>query len=166
MKRNQTPHVLVVDDVPDFVDRIKDILSAIGLKVTGQHSPLQAIQDSKRIKYDLLITTLVMRELGGLELIRGVRQQGSTVPIMMITGFGSEQAAIEATRLGAIDFLNKPVSSTELVARVTRILQPNESTLLNAAPPTRMEDFITTDPAMQSILETVVKRSPLPKAGC
>ncbi len=151
--------MLVVDDVPDFVDRIKDILTAIGLRVTGQHSPLQAIKDTGRIKYDLLITTLVMRELGGLELIRGVRQGGSSVPIMMITAYGSEQAAIEATRLGAIDFLNKPVSSTELVARVKRILYPQESTL-NPPEAVGVEDFITTDPAMLSILETVETVAP------
>jgi DNA-binding NtrC family response regulator len=159
MKRTHIPHVLVVDDIPDFVDRIKDILTAIGLRVTGQHSPLQAIKDTRKNKYDLLITTLVMRELGGLELIRAVRQHGSTVPIMMITGFGSEQAAIEATRLGAIDFLNKPVSSTELVARVNRIIQPQESSL-NVPPPAGVEDFITTDPAMLSILETVETVAP------
>jgi DNA-binding NtrC family response regulator len=160
MKKALAPHVLVVDDIPDFVDRIIDILTAIGLRATGQHSPLQAIKDVKRNKYDLLITTLVMRELGGLELIRGVRQQGSAVPIMMITGFGSEQAAIEATRLGAIDFLNKPVSSTELVARVKRILQPREENDLTVAETEEVEDFITTDPAMLSVLETVETVAP------
>jgi DNA-binding NtrC family response regulator len=159
MKRSSIPHILVVDDVPDFVDRIKDILTAVGFRVSGRISPLAAIKDTRRGKFDLLITTLVMRELGGLELIKRVRQQGSTVPIMMITGFGSEQAAIEATRLGAIDFLNKPVSSTELVARVKRIIQPGEGTLL-AASQEKLDDFITTDPAMLSILETVETVAP------
>ena len=159
MKRAPIPHVLVVDDVPTFVEHITQVLSATGLRVTGEHSPLQAIKSTHKVKYDLLITTLVMRELGGLELIRGVRQQGSTVPIMMITGFGTEQAAIEATRLGAVDFINKPVSPMELIARVKRILQPSESTL-NFPSYEKVGDFITTNPAMLSILETLEAVAP------
>ena len=147
MKRQHIPHVLVVDDIPDFVERMMDILQSAGLRATGEHSPLKAITATQKTKYDLLITTLVMRELGGLELIKAVRQNGSTVPIMMITGHGSEQAAMEATRLGAIDFLNKPVSAEELIARVNRILQPAASTL-NVPAGESSHEFITTDPAM------------------
>jgi DNA-binding NtrC family response regulator len=159
MKRTNVPHVLVVDDVPDFVDRMKDILEATGLRVTSDLSPLHAIKACQKGKYDLLITTLVMRELGGLELIKAVRQNGITVPIMMITGYGSEQAAMEATRLGAIDFLNKPVSPEELIARVNRVLQPAESTLGGVSGDSH-DEFITTDPAMLSILETVETVAP------
>jgi DNA-binding NtrC family response regulator len=156
--RGSNAHILVVDDVPDFVDRLTDILAASGLRVTSRLSPLQAIKDIKRTRFDLLITTLVMKELGGLELIRKVRDQGSAVPIMMITGYGSEQAAMEATRLGAADFLNKPVSSTELIARVRRIIDPEQSQL--SVTQDDEDDLITTDPAMLSIMETVETVAP------
>jgi DNA-binding NtrC family response regulator len=156
---NTTKHyrLLVVDDIPEFVESLKQILQSAGFRVTARLSPLQALKDIKRNTYDLLITTLVMRELGGFELIRGARQQGNTVPIMMVTGYGSEQAAVEAIRLGACDYMNKPVIPEELVARVKRILEPPGAATNTGQKP---HDLITTDPAMLSILETVEAVAP------
>jgi DNA-binding NtrC family response regulator len=133
---------------------MRSILTGVGFRVTGRLSPLQVLRDVKKKSYDLLITTLVMRELGGFELIRGVRNSGSNVPIMMITGYGGEQAAIEATRLGASDYMNKPVAPEELIARVRRIIQP-ATTPLNTPAPTQIDELITQDQAMESMLELV-----------
>src|SRR5271156_2734590 len=93
--------ILVVDDVPEFVKTVRETLSSAGFEVATRLSPLQAIKEVRRRRYDLLITTLVMRELGGFDVIRGVRNSGNQTPIIMITGYGSEQAAAEAIRLGA-----------------------------------------------------------------
>ncbi|MBC8108710.1 MAG: response regulator, partial [Anaerolineae bacterium] len=113
------PKILVVDDVPDFAAMIKSILSKAKMNVRAVLSPRRAVRDVTRIGgFDLLITTLVMREMGGFDVIRGVRSAGASLPIMMITGYGSEQSAIEAMRLGASDYMTKPVVPEELVARV------------------------------------------------
>ncbi len=146
--------IMVLDDIPSFVENMDQLLTQAGFHVTTSLSPLAAIKDIKKRHYDLLITTLVMRELGGLDVIRGVRNLGSTIPIMMITGRGSEQAAIEATRLGVADYMNKPVEPSELIARVHRILKPKAS-VLAAAQPTQVSELIAVDPAMQSVLELV-----------
>src|SRR5215213_11165806 len=97
------PRILVVDDIPEFVATMKSILSRARMNVRAVLSPRRAVGDVTRGLtsgggFDLLITTLVMREMGGFDVIRGVRSAGATLPIMMITGYGSEQSAIEAMR--------------------------------------------------------------------
>jgi len=153
MANRQPGQILVVDDIPQFLDTMKQILSLAGFAVTTRLSPIKAIKELRRTNFDLLITTLVMKELGGFDVVRAVRNSGNSIPIMMITGYGSEQAAVEAVRLGATDYLNKPVVPEELVARVKRIVNPQQSSL------SPIEDgrnkLITTDPAMQAVLELV-----------
>lgn len=154
MAESQPIRVLVVDDIPEFVKELRETLSKAGFDVTARLSPLQAIKEVRRRPYHLLITTLVMRELGGFDVIRGVRNSGNTTPIMMITGRGSQEAAAEAIRLGAADYINKPVDPEELVARVKRIIEPNAGAL-GITNPDNGSELITQDPAMQSVLELV-----------
>ena len=106
MANRQPGQILVVDDIPQFLDTMKQILSLAGFAVTTRLSPIKAIKELRRTNFDLLITTLVMKELGGFDVVRAVRNSGNSIPIMMITGYGSEQAAVEAVRLGATDYLN------------------------------------------------------------
>ncbi len=120
-KSRPLSNVLIVDDVPDFLKETSAVLRP-HLGVTVCSSPLRGLRMIKQGGIDLLITTLVMRELDGLEVIRRVRGSGNALPIIMVTGFGNENTAIEATRVGATDYLTKPVEPEELIARVRRAL--------------------------------------------
>ena len=103
--------------------------------------------------FDLLITTLVMKELGGFELIRRLRGQGSRIPVVMITGYGNEKTAVEAVRLGVSDYLDKPVVPAELLARLAKLMAPPVPA--NAQSDTPREGLISEDPAMKAIFDTV-----------
>lgn len=120
-KSRPQSNVLIVDDVPDFLKETSAVLRP-HFGVTVCSSPLRGLRLIKQGGIDLLITTLVMRELDGLEVIRRVRGSGNALPIIMVTGFGNENTAIEATRVGATDYLTKPVEPEELIARVRRAL--------------------------------------------
>ncbi len=120
-KSRPISNVLIVDDVPDFLKETSAVLRP-HFGVTVCSSPLRGLRLIKQGGIDLLITTLVMRELDGLEVIRRVRGGGNSLPIIMVTGFGNENTAIEATRVGATDYLTKPVEPEELIARVRRAL--------------------------------------------
>lgn len=146
-------HILVVDDIPAFCQEVRGYLKSHCRQVTLCTSPLRALRRLKREAPDLLITTLVMRELGGLDLIRRVRGQGSSVPIVMITGYGTEKTAIEALRLGASDYLEKPVSADELRARLGKIFAAQGRT--PAAEPDRSAAMLSEDPAMKAIFDMV-----------
>jgi DNA-binding NtrC family response regulator len=149
-----TKHILVVDDVPSFCQEVRGYLKNQCRQVTLCTSPLRALRRLKAELPDLLITTLMMRELGGFELIRRIRGQGDGLPIVMITGYGNPQTPVEAMRLGCSDYLEKPVSEEELRARLERIfaaqLRPAE-----AAESAQASMVVSRDPAMKSILDTV-----------
>lgn len=155
-KTSSRPQVLVIDDIPEFLREMKIVLTAAGMEVITCPSPNRAIRMVSREHIDLVITTLMMREMGGFDVIRAIRAGGNSTPIMMITGYGSSEAAIEATRLGASDYLDKPVNPSELIARVRKIVErSHERQSSRGAKPDLAADLVTQDPAMKSLLETV-----------
>ncbi len=143
--------ILIVDDVPSFLQEIRSYLKDYCAEAAICASPLRALRRLRSAPPDLLITTLVMKELGGFEVIRRVRGLGSPIPIVMITGRGNEKTAIEATRLGASDYLEKPVSAEELRARLEKIFATQRR------PPLLSESggMVSEDPAMKAIFDMV-----------
>lgn len=145
--------ILVVDDVPTFCQEMRRQLRDCCGDVAICGSPLRAVRLLRKEKFDLLITTLVMRELGGFDLIRRIRGQGGDLPILIITSHGSSATAIEATRLGVKDYLEQPVRAEELRARVAKIFG---STAGDSATLSSMRGHVESkDPAMKAVFEMV-----------
>jgi DNA-binding NtrC family response regulator len=146
--------VLVCDNLVEFCDEMRAILEPMGLEVVTELSPVRALERLAAERFDLFITTLIIPEMGGLEIIRRVRGAGNPVPILMITGYGSPRAAIEVIRLGASDYMEKPVEPEELKARVRKLLLRQKSD-----PPARsrfkLADLVSQDPAMKAIFDMV-----------
>ena len=147
-------HILVIDDVPSFCQEVRGYLKDHCRQVTLCTSPVRALRRLKSEEPDLLITTLIMKELGGFDVIRRARGQGSTLPIVMITGYGNEKTPIEAMRLGCSDYIEKPISADELRARLEKIFvaQQRPPATAEAASATSM---LSEDPAMKAIFDTV-----------
>ena len=146
-------HILMVDDLPEFCQEVRGYLKDHCRQVTICTSPLRALRRLKAEEPDLLITTLIMREMGGFDVIRRVRGQGSSLPIVMITGYGNEKTAIEATRLGVSDYLEKPISSAELRARLEKIFLAQKHPAETAA--AAATTMLSEDPAMKAIFDMV-----------
>ena len=149
------PHrrVLVVDDLSEFCQEVRAMLRGFVGDVQICGSPLRALRLVRKQKYDLFITTLLMKELGGFEVIRRLRGQGDGIPILMITGYGNEQTAIEATRLGVTDYMEKPVDAQELRARIAKIFHQTLSETPRGE--TETTELVSQDPAMRAILDTL-----------
>jgi DNA-binding NtrC family response regulator len=143
--------ILVVDDTSEFLRETSAALRP-HFKVTTCSSPLRALRLAGKGRVDLVITTLVMRELDGFEVIRRLRGSGSTLPVIMITGRGNENSAVEAMRLGANDYLNRPVLEEELVARVRRALGARERKQREQRG-AGVPMVVTRDPQMRQVLE-------------
>jgi DNA-binding NtrC family response regulator len=143
--------ILIVDDVPAFLQEMRACLKDHCAEVAICASPRRALRRMRSDPPDLLITTLVMKELGGFDVIRRVRGQGSSIPIVMITGRGNDKTAIEATRLGVSDYLEKPVAAEELRARLGKIFAAQR----RSPAPSESNDMLSEDPAMKSIFDMV-----------
>jgi len=115
------PKVLILDDVPAFLREMGSVLRPAFVPSLCS-SPLRAIRQLRRGDVDLLLTTLVMKEMDGFEVIRRVRSFQPDLPILMVTGFGNESTSVEALRLGATDYLDKPIEPEELLARIQKAL--------------------------------------------
>jgi DNA-binding NtrC family response regulator len=156
MVAGQSAKVLIIDDIPSFCSETQTTLQDAGFDAQFCTSPRQALEGIQQTPPDLVITTLVMREMSGFDVIRSIRGLGHKMPIIMVTGYGSEQAATEAVRLGASDYINKPVSTVELVARVRKGLRkrPIDSKVY---PAFQLERLLSLDQAMKAVFDTVHK---------
>jgi DNA-binding NtrC family response regulator len=148
-------HILIVDDIPSFCQELRSCLKDHCRQITICTSPVRALRRLKTESPDLFITTLMMRELGGFDVVRRARGQGSTLPIVMITGYGNEKTPIEAMRLGCSDYLEKPVKAEELRARLEKIFATRQQPPRAAGEAAQATLMISEDPAMRAVFETI-----------
>jgi signal transduction histidine kinase len=115
----ETPRVLVVDDDALVLDSLRDCLEpAFPTVATG--SPREALRLLREQPFEVLVTDLMMDELPGVELMRSARCIRPRLKAVVITGYGSKQAAIAAVRQGAYDFLEKPLTPAVLIHAARR----------------------------------------------
>jgi two-component system, NtrC family, response regulator HydG len=114
--------VLVVDDDPDACDACRLALASNGYDVTAEVSALDALRKVSRGNFDLVVTDVTMPEMGGIELCRRIANGPNPVPVILLTGRGEMDMVIDALRVGAIDFLRKPIDARALSAAVARAL--------------------------------------------
>lgn len=145
--------ILIVDDIPVFCQEVRALLKPHCRAAVICGNPLRALRMVKKQPYDLVITTLVIRKMGGFELIRRLRGQGSRMPIVMITSHGNAKTAIEATRLGVSDYLEKPVVPEELLARLAKLISREQES--GGKPEVKREGMISEDPAMKAVFDTI-----------
>jgi two-component system, NtrC family, nitrogen regulation response regulator NtrX len=117
------PHILVVDDEADIRGLLKEILSEEGYEVDVAANAVQARASRLRQTPDLVLLDIWMPDVDGITLLR--EWSASTTdgcPVVMMSGHGTVETAVEATRLGAFDFVEKPLSLAKLLRTVERAL--------------------------------------------
>lgn len=115
--------ILVVDDEPDFVDTLGELLNATGFSAETTTDPGDALDRVARGDYALLIADLIMPGLDGMELLRRVRESSPDTEVVIATGYGTVETAVEAIRAGAADFLTKPFESRRIVEVIGRVME-------------------------------------------
>jgi DNA-binding NtrC family response regulator len=116
--------ILVVDDDKASCELLGEILAAQNWQVETAGSPEKALILSDQTKFDLVISDINLEaDLSGLDLLQRLREKS---PVILVTGFGSLEAAVEATREGAWDFISKPFKVDEIVATAKRALEQNQ----------------------------------------
>ncbi len=158
--KNQERTILIADDE----EKIRKILK-INLK--NQYRVILAQNGREAIEYlrteviDLVLTDLRMPEQSGLDLLKYVQQHNKDIPVIIITAFGSIENAVEAMKLGAYDYILKPIKIAELKPQIEKALQYAQLLNENVELKKRLRKFegfreiITANSGMQALLETI-----------
>lgn len=112
------PRILVIEDDPSVLPFIAACLTRSGYEVVGCQRGDEGLLAALGGQWALVILDLVLPGLPGLDVLRGIAGAHSRVPVMIATGHGTEEAIIAALRLGAVDFLKKPIRVVDLVESV------------------------------------------------
>jgi len=118
MENEMEAKVLLVDDEEEFLETLSSRLEMRGLKVSAVTSGEQAVTEAKEQEYDAIVVDLSMPGIDGLETLKRIKANNPNAEIIMLTGHGSIQSGVEAMKLGAGDFLQKPVELSELMAKI------------------------------------------------
>jgi two-component system nitrogen regulation response regulator NtrX len=117
-------HILVVDDEPDIRNLIKEILEDEGFTISLAEDGNSAREKRREEPPDLILLDIWMPDIDGISLLKEWYYGGlSNIPIIMISGHGTVETAVEATRLGAYDFIEKPLSISKLLITISRALE-------------------------------------------
>jgi FixJ family two-component response regulator len=120
--------VYVVDDDDSARESLWLLLKTVGLEATTHASPCEFIEKFDPHRPCCIILDLRMPEISGIETLTRLRERSATAPVMLITGFGSLSAAIRAMKLGAVEFMEKPVDRELLLERVQYWIQTDIKT--------------------------------------
>jgi two-component system response regulator RegX3 len=115
-------HVLVVEDEPSFAEPLTFMLRREGFAVTVADNGPAALSEFDRVGPDLVLLDLMLPGMSGTEVCRTLRQR-SNVPVIMLTARDSEIDKVVGLELGADDYVTKPFSARELVARIRAVLR-------------------------------------------
>ena len=123
------PHVasrriLVVEDIEDIRESLQELLTiAVRTEVDTAEDGLRALEMLAERPYALVITDLRMPKASGFRLLREVKERQLSCAVVVVTGHGGVKEAVEAMRLGAYDFLTKPLDPQNLIMMVDRVLR-------------------------------------------
>jgi DNA-binding NtrC family response regulator len=117
-------HILVVDDDQDSCELLREIFSVQGWQVNTALDPAAALRVAEKEKIDLVVSDVHLEaDQSGLDLLKELRSQ---CPVILVTGFGTLDSAVEAAREGAWDFISKPFKVEEVVAIARRALEQDQ----------------------------------------
>lgn len=118
MEKNLKAKVLLVDDEDDFLKTLSQRLEVRGLKVTGATRGEEAVDLVDKQEFDAIVIDLAMPGMDGLETLKHIKESHPEAEIIMLSGQGSIKKSTEAMKLGAEDFLEKPVDIQELLKKI------------------------------------------------
>ena len=158
------PSVLIVDDEPNVRLTYRTALETEGLEVREAPDGLAALDAMNERQFDLAILDMRMPEVSGLELLERMRQQGIQTPVVIVTAYGDISHAVRAMKLGAIDFLEKPLIPETLRAMVAEILRRHGKSAVQRATPETFEDHVQAAKRLLNLRQFTEAREHIAKA--
>ena len=119
MSEGTGPRVLLVDDEEKFLEVLSQRLGTRGIDAETSTSGEEALVKIKNKNFDAIVLDVMMPGIGGIETLKRIRKENPEVQIIMLTGQGSVDKAVEAMKEGAIDFLEKPADINTLLNKIS-----------------------------------------------
>ncbi|NIA17187.1 MAG: response regulator, partial [Planctomycetes bacterium] len=155
------PDILIVDDDEIILDSLCEFLNLEGYNGTGVRSFKQALVQIQRRNFSLVITDVNLPDGDGFELLNLVKKNYPQTVVIIITGYGSIESAVEAIKMGAYDYLTKPIIDDELRLAVERslkqqsLMSENENLRSQLKQKYSLENIISQDYKMAKIFDLV-----------
>ena len=119
--------ILLVEDDRENCLMLKEVLGRWGYQVTEVFSGEEAVERARRESFDIVLTDIRMGRVGGLDVLRAFRQASPRTQVIMMTGFGSVDTAVDSTRSGAFDYISKPFKLDEIRLTLRRAIEQLEA---------------------------------------
>ncbi len=156
--------ILIIDDETDICESIKMILEYEGYNVEYSTSSVEGVEKALNEIYSALLLDIQMPEMNGFEVLKKVKASNPALSVIMISAHGSVENAIKATRLGAFDFIEKPIDRDKLIISIRNAVEQSNLIQENAEYRKSMREqgkLLGKSRAIQNILATIEKVAPL-----
>ena len=157
------PRILVIDDEGAIRESLRMILEYEDYQFVGAASGQEGLAAVQRERPDLVLLDIKMPGMDGMEVLRKLHALDESLPVVMISGHGTTSTAFEASRSGAVDFLEKPLSSERVIVTLRNALTQSELRTENRELRLAMEskyEIVGQSPALRQVLEAVKRAAP------
>jgi DNA-binding NtrC family response regulator len=135
--------ILLVDDEKDFLDVMSERIEARGMDVTTADSAEKALKSVESGGFDAIILDLKMPGMDGLETLKAIKQKNPDLQVILLTGHATVEKGIEAMKLGAMDFLEKPADLDKLT-EIIKKAQARKMVIIERRMEEKMKQIIGT----------------------
>src|SRR3984957_3767800 len=151
------PRLLLIDDDPNTLASLSRAFRLAGYEATVCSSAVRALELIRAQHFDLIFSDVVMPGKDGISLLEDLKAAGVTTPVVMISGQATVETAVKATRLGAVDFLEKPLSTERLLLTIENVLRLRHLEDENRDLRSRLgkHEMIWSGPAMERLMAQV-----------
>ncbi len=118
--------ILIVDDEPDILSTLKDVLEDEGYRTIGVTTGEEALSFIERELPDIVILDVWLEGIDGIEVLGQIKEKHPDIPVLIISGHGTIETAIKAVKLGAYDFIEKPIDLDRLLLRIEKALEESK----------------------------------------
>src|SRR6266550_1976401 len=153
-----TAHILLIEDDASLAGNLCDVLTEDDFKVTVCNRGDEGLRRASEEECDVVLTDLRLPGLGGLELVRQLHETQPRLPVVLMTAHGTIETAIEATKLGAYDYLQKPFEMPELIALLNKAAEAGRlmrEPVALADEPSAKAALVGTSRAMQAVCKEI-----------
>lgn len=157
------PAVLIVDDETSIIDSLEGILSDDGFEVIHAYNGYEALKKIETQSPDIVLLDIWMPGMDGIETLKEIKKLSPNLPVVMITGHGSIESAVDATKSGAYDFLEKPLSIDKVMLTINNALnfrKLEEENIYLRKKSIEKNSITGTSPAVQKLYAEVMNAAP------